>query len=57
MVGKQIVMNLIDIYMPMIRVWYRRKKLDKAFATEFPGKSKTQEDRDLHYFVESQTIL
>lgn len=50
-------MNLIDIYMPMIRVWYRRKKLDKAFATEFPGKSKTQEDRDLHYFVESQTIL
>jgi hypothetical protein len=50
-------MNLIDIYLPMIIVSYRKKKLDKIFATEFPGKSKVKEDLDIHYFVESQCIL
>ncbi len=56
-VGKQIVMNLLDIYVPMLKIYWAKRKLNKVFITDFPGKSKTKEDIDLHYFVESQTIL
>lgn len=50
-------MNILDIYVPMLKIAWTKRKLNRIFLTEFPGKSKAKEDVDLHYFIESQTIL
>ena len=55
--AKQVALNFVEIVGPQIKVGLRRRKLERRFQTDFPGKSKDPEDLKLHLFVESQCIL
>lgn len=50
-------MNFVEIVGPQLQVNYKRRKLERIFQTEFPGKPKNPEDLKLQLFVEKQCIL
>jgi hypothetical protein len=50
-------MNIVEILTGKILLALRLRKFKKAFAKDFPGKSKDDKELELHFKIERETIL
>ena len=50
-------MSLLDMILPKLGVWWRKRKLRLKYEAGFPGIAEDPKDRKLQQFIESQLVL
>jgi hypothetical protein len=50
-------MGLLDMILPKLGVWWRKRKLRLKYEAGFPGRAEDSKDRKLQQFIESQLVL
>jgi hypothetical protein len=50
-------MGLVDMILPIISVWWKKRSLRNKYMKGFPGRAEDEKDRKLQLFIESQFVL
>ena len=50
-------MGLLDMILPKLGVWWRKRKLRLKYEAGFPGRAEDPKDQKLQSFIESQLVL
>jgi hypothetical protein len=50
-------MGLLDMILPKLGVWWRKRKLRLKYEAGFPGRAEDPKDRKLQQFIESHLVL